>query len=134
MNVVQSKDFTWAPGMKTMWGSRFFGSTWGTEWWINPDGELWETDDYMNKRFEPDLEDGPTQGAIIFGIFEPLGVGIVTNFGMMSDGSEDDYSVRVSPYGKSRDLEMHDERAAYRTKADAIRAVFAALDSGADRG
>lgn len=130
MTVTSSEHFKWLPGMKCIWpnGNEYIVGQ------VNGDGCGYPSngwgDEYPNRTVgKPDLGDPGTQGHIIFGILEPLGITVSTLW--IPGRGEGTFFVHISGDGPMGHLSAASDSRPYGSRADAIQAVFAALDSEA---
>ena len=133
MSVTESSAWKWLPGMRDAYGARLCKVSLHDGAWSCVLGREWAEYHYPT---EPDLDDPATCGAIVFGIFEPLGI-TIDKEGDDCDPGEVVFVARMPSRLVSARLFVSKDSlwSVLRsgTRADAIRAVFAALDSEAGR-
>jgi len=121
-------DDEYPPCREVMHGAGVCGTAIGPGWgWPSVDSG-----------WEPDLEDEATQGAIIFRLLEPLGILIVPQsdsmwkflVGLDYHRANDNIIARMDSLCSESEVPV--TARLYRTKVNAIKSVFAALDSEAD--
>jgi len=125
MNVTKSSEWKWVTGMENTRGEICIGMEDGDLCFADTGmGTVWDA----SENYVPNLDDPATQGAIVFGIFEPLGIFLNAEEG---DGERwtYDWGVRTSLFQRNREFgERIEGVPRHGSMAGAIRALFSALD------
>lgn len=125
MSVTKSREWKWLPGMENTRGEICIGMEGGDLCFADTGmGTVWDA----SESYVPNLDDPATQGAIVFKIFEPLGIAVRTQW-CVGGRVEPIYFVKIAGGGKYGDMGPDVEMKHFESMADAIRAVFTALES-----